>query len=106
MPYGDSGRNVFPYDDAVKNALPYGDAIRNALPYGDAVKNALPYFDAVRNALPYCDAVKGEKKTASTWPPLHVALRSETDVFTLLLASSTSEPARILIMTDGLIRRK
>ena len=48
----------------------------------------------------------GEKKTASTWPPLQVALWSETDVFTLLPATSTSETARVLIRTDGLIRRK
>ena len=47
-----------------------------------------------------------EKKTASTWPPLQVALRSETDVFTLLPATSTSETARALIRMDGLIRRK
>ena len=33
------------------------------------------------------------KKTASTWPPLQVALRSETDVFNLLPATSTSETA-------------
>ena len=41
------------------------------------------------------------KKTASTWPPLQVALRSETDVFTLLPETSTSETARILIRTDS-----
>ena len=40
--------------------------------------------------------ILGEKKTASTWPPLQVALRSETDVFTLLPATSTSETACIL----------
>ena len=43
----------------------------------------------------------GEKKTASTWPPLQVALQSETDVFTLLPATSTSETARVLIRTDA-----
>ena len=40
------------------------------------------------------------------WPPLQVALRSETDVLTLLPATSTSETAHVLIRTDGLIRRK
>ena len=39
-------------------------------------------------------------------PYVHIALRSETDVFTLLPATSTSETARVLIRTDGLIRRK
>ena len=48
----------------------------------------------------------GEMKTASTWPPLQVALRRETDVFILLPATSTSETERVLIRMDGLIRRK
>ena len=46
----------------------------------------------------------GKKKTTSTWPPLQVSLRSETDVFTPLPATSTSETACIFIRTDGLIR--
>ena len=37
----------------------------------------------------------GERKTASTWPPLQVALRSETDVFTLLPATSMLETPKV-----------
>ena len=66
----------------------------------------LQSLDGLPRIIHNCGPVVGEKKTASTWPPLQVALRSETDVFTLLPATSTSETARVLIRTDGLIRRK
>ena len=50
--------------------------------------------------------VQGEDFTKNAFISLEVALRSETDVFTLLPTTSMSETARVLIRTDGLIRRK